>query len=71
MGLYGAFTFHPGLRRISNHLEHYRPYARFGHEIQISQYGQTLGHREAMLENTYARHIGFEHSTLDRAAPAN
>ncbi len=62
-GLYGAFSFHPGLRRTSDYVEYYRPFSRFGHESQISTFGKTLGHREAILEGAHARHIGFEQST--------
>ncbi len=59
-GDYGAFTFHPGLRRQSDYIESFETYERFGHESEISRHGQRLGHRVAILEGVHARHIGSE-----------
>jgi hypothetical protein len=65
-GAYGAFTFHPGLRRRSDYLRYYRPYSAFRTEAAISRHGQSLGHREAILGQCHAWHIGAraEFSTL-------
>ncbi|MBT4518694.1 MAG: hypothetical protein HOC23_01710 [Halieaceae bacterium] len=65
-GLYGAFTFHPGLRRTADYITYYKPYARFAGEFDISAYGQTLRHREALLEQAYAQHIGFDQSVMSK-----
>ena len=65
-GRFGAFTFNPGLRRRSDYLEYFAPYAHFAGEPYISSHGQALGHREAILENVFARHTGVGHTTLHR-----
>jgi hypothetical protein len=63
-GAYGAFTFHPGLRRRSDYLDSLGPYERFEHEASISKHAQTLGHREAVLDGTFARHAGRDQSAM-------
>jgi len=65
-GVYGAFTFHPGLRRKSDYIECFGSYERFGDEAEISKYAQSLGHREAILDGVFVRHIGAGASMMQR-----
>ena len=57
-GIYGAFTFNPGLRRLSDRTGHFGTYRQFPSEGAISKQGQRLGHREAILDQVFARHMG-------------
>ncbi len=57
-GAFGAFTLNPGLRRRSDYLESFRPYSQFASETEVARHAQRLGHREAILERAFARHIG-------------
>lgn len=68
-----GLTFNPGLRRMSD----YRivgPYASFGvasNEARVSDCYRKLGYLTAYLDDSAARHIGWERRTRDSAKPMN
>ncbi len=68
-GKFGAFTFNPGLRRTSDRTRYFGSYSRFSGERAISELAQTLGHREAILDRVYAKHLGVGVTTLRLSRP--
>lgn len=65
---YFSYCFNPGLRRLADY-KRIAPFARHGHEPDISYAFKKAGFRMAGLENPAVRHIGWDRHVDDPYQP--
>jgi GT2 family glycosyltransferase len=65
---YFSYSFNPGLRRLDDYRQ-IGPFARLGHEPDISYAFKKAGFRMAALEEAAVRHIGWDRHVDDPNQP--
>jgi hypothetical protein len=65
---YFSYCFNPGLRRLADY-KRIGPFARLGHEPDISYFFKKAGFRMAALEAAAVRHIGWDRHVDDPHQP--